>query len=228
MSSSDLYEQRVVYAALTRMTNDRTTIKSAFQYWSAKLANQPFDVVEVVTALNSYLGLGDTERKSLMISMHAASNRLVDQLQPVPEYIMDGSVAIEQDTAQQAKPEVVSKIVSPHKAVTERYLQLVCQHVKTSNSSSFRELVEIVADEGLPKLDKSINQIVKSWGNSGLNKINFSDDVKPADCQDMALEFYVLLTEVIGPVESDVIVNKAIAEVLNMSEAQQFDPRGLL
>ncbi len=225
--STDLYEQRVVYAGLMRMTSDRNLIKSAYQHWSTKLADQPFDVFEVVGSLNSYLGLSDAERKVLMMAMHAASNRLVDQLEPIPQYISDGSATVAQDT-QQAKPALNTKSVSPHKAVTERYLQLVCQHLRVSSRDSFRELVGIIGDEGLPKLNTSLNKTIKDWGNTGLDKLNFANAVAPGDCQDVALEFYVLLTEVVGPVNSDVIVNKAIAEVLNMAEAQQFDPRSLL
>lgn len=227
MSNSKEYEQRVVYAALKRMTTDRNLIKSAYEHWNTSLSNNPFDVFEIVGELNSYLGLGDAERKALMVAMHAASNRLVDQLKPVPEYISSGAAAAQTST-DEAAPKAATKVVSPHKAVTERYLQLVCQHVKLSDRDSFRELVTIVGDEGLPKLHKTVNKVVKDWGNSGLDKINFDDDVETSECQETALEFYVLLTEVIGPVESDVIVNKAIAEVINMSEAQQFDPRGLL
>ena len=228
MSSSDVYEQRIVHAALTRMTTDRNLIKSAYQYWAANLTDKPFDVMEIVTGLNSYLGLSDAERKSLMVSMHAASNRLVDQLPPVPEFISDGSEVAVSAAQQQEKPELTTKAVSAHKVVTERYLQLVCQHVRSSDNASFRELVSIVADEGLPKLDKAIDARIKAWGNNGLDKVNFADDITPADCQDTALEFYVLLSEIIGPVESDVVVNKAIAEVINMTEAQQFNPRDLL
>lgn len=228
MSSSELYEQRVVYAGLKRMTQDRNLIKAAYERWQTKAVNEPFDVFETVADLTSFLGLEDAERKTLMVALHAASSRLVDELDPVPEYVSSKNTSVPASADVEEDSNVSARPVSAHKAVTERYLQLLCQHVKRHSPESFRELVVIVSDEGLPKLGNLLNQPVKSWGASGLDKINFPNDIDSSDCQSVSLEFYVLLTEIIGPVDSDVIVNKAISEVLSMDAAQNFNPRDLL
>lgn len=223
-----MYEQRVVYAGLSRMTEDRNIVKAGYQHWQETLASQPLDVFEVVADLTTFLGLGSTERKKLMVSMHSAAGRLADELPPVPEYIKSdqGSTA----PATQQQPEVPRQVkkVSPHKAVTERYLQLVCQYVKRHDASAFNELAVIISDEGLPKLGSDLKRVVSDWASSGLGKIEFADSVSIDQCESTALEFYVLMSEVIGPVDSDVIVNKAIVDLQSFEASQQFSPSNLL
>ena len=162
-----------------------------------------------------------------MLAMHAASGRLADELQAVPAYIISDAAAPAQAAAiDESLPS--AKSMSPHKAVTTRYLQVLCQHVKRSDKSALNELAVIISDEGLPGNPADLDSVMKSWADSGLQTLEFSDEVTEDECKDTALNFYVLVTEVIGPVETDVLVNKAIAEVVSMDASQQFDPRGLL
>lgn len=226
--ASNNYHQRVVFAGLSRMTEDRNLIVAGYQQWENNLSNNEFDIFEIVANLTKFLGLGSAERKKLMVAMHAASARLEDELQPVPEYIKttNGSNA----SAAQAQPTAAASVKtgSAHKVVTERYLQLVSQHLKRLDSASFNEIAVILSNEGLSKLPTQIDRSVKGWGAGGLAAIDFTTDVSVEQCQACALEFYVLLTEIIGPVDSDVIVNKAIADVSNLPESQQFAPNNLL
>ena len=91
-----------------------------------------------------------------------------------------------------------------------------------------QELCVIISDEGLSEGPRSLQRIIKNWGSSGLQLIDLSDDVSADDCKDLALAFYVLVTEVIGPVEADTIVTRVISEVMNIEASKQFDPRNLL
>ena len=227
MVSSDVYEQRVVYAALSRMSNDRNVIKAGYQHWQNVLSSQAFDVFEIVDGLNKFLGLQVDERKKLMLSMHAASGRLVDELEPVPDYMLSDQAGGGVEAV--VKEDIISgPLGSPHKLVTVRYLQLFSQHLKRLSSSSYDELCIMIGDEGLPDIPGYLQPVIRNWGSSGLHKIDFPDDISVDDCKDVAIAFYVMSTTLIGPVEADTIVNKAITETMNIEASQQFDPRSLL
>ena len=237
MADSKEYEQRVVYAGLMRMTTDRNMVKAGYERWVNELSNNEFDVFEIVADIASFLGLENAERKVMMMAMHAASNKMVDQLDPVPGYISSvGGASASVDTSldepmseQQTKEDVApAPAASPHRAVTERYLQLVSQYVKRTDAESFRELAVIISDEGLDGIDKGLNGDIKNWGSSGLNRASLSEQITEDECQSIADALYVLLTEVIGPMDADSVVNDAITDTLSIDAASKFSPRNFI
>ncbi|MFT6390333.1 MAG: hypothetical protein ACJAUP_003735, partial [Cellvibrionaceae bacterium] len=89
MSNPNLaYDQRLVCVGLRKMTKDTALIRGGFLYWNNTLAKQEFDVEKVVTILVDYLGVGVSEKKILMLTLHAASNKLFDELPPVPAVLL--------------------------------------------------------------------------------------------------------------------------------------------
>jgi len=48
------------------------------------------------------------------------------------------------------------------------------------------------------------------------------------DCKTVCHSLYMLLAEVVGPMDADVISNKAISALMQMEVAARFDPRELL
>lgn len=215
-------DQKIVYAGLSRMTEDRVVIQNAFQYWQANYANVAFDVVVVTTALEEYLGLNAKEKKILMISLHAASNKTDSELAAVPAYISQTGVNVsELDEA----PEPVVKTQSPHVHITSQFVKLLAKSVNRLGASDYREIDEILQDEGLPQLERKSNQRVKR---EGFSSDMLSDSANADDCRELAHQLYMLIIEVVGPVQADVAVNQVIDKLLGSDMASRFDPRSLI
>ena len=220
---SDTFElnQRIVYAGLVRVCSDRSVLKSAFEDWSKSNSQTPVDIFETVSLIERYLGLGGAERKALMLSMHSASSKLYDDLKPVPSFVLGDETPSQSGAAVADQTE---DLKPAHITVTTRYLQVMSLNVQRSDASSHKELVKAVASEGLGGL----KQEVVAWSVDNLNLIDLDASVTIEQCQDLAHEFYVLVCDFIGPVETDIIVNKAISEALTLSQAREFSPESLL
>lgn len=228
MSDNLAYDQRVVYAGLSRMTNDRNLIRSAFKHWESELSSDSLDVIEVVGKMVDFLGLEVTEKKALMIGMHAASNKLLDELEAVPPYISGGG-ELPAETSVPAKTAASEAAKVPaHVEVVQRYLQLCCQHVQRHSDTDFRDLMRAIQSEGLPGVSSKLSSAVKAWAAAGLQELSLPIGTQVDEAKDLAHEFYILLTEFIGPVEADVIVNKVVTATMSMDAAQRFSPRELL
>jgi hypothetical protein len=225
MSDVKQLNQRIMYSALRRMSENRAEIQAGFNRWQEKFGSKSIDIFEVVTDLVDHLGLNINEKKALMIGLHSASSKLFDELQPVPTMFLQGTniddVVNEVDVVQvKSKPANIE--------TTERFFQLTCQYLQRNNKSAFNELAEIIEEESLPSASKKSKAEVKDWAKGGLNKIDFSDNLSLDLCQSFAHDLYVLMTEVVGPVETDVIVNRVIDDLLKSELAQKFNPRDLL
>ena len=223
MSNTLELNQRIVYAGLLRMSADRNIVKSAFSHWNGGNSNEPVDIFEVVASLVDYLGLEVAEKKALMLGMHTASAQLYDDLKPVPAFILGeqgGSAAAAQESVAQSS----AAKKAPHLEVTTRFLQLVSLNIKRNDAKTHKELVKAVADEGLGGMEK----VVSKWSADNLNLIEFSSSVSVQECQDLAHEFYVLVCDFLGPVETDIIVNRVVGELSSLEASREFSPSKLL
>lgn len=226
MSDTKELNQRIIYSSLRRMSENRAEIQAGFNRWQEKFGSKPIDIFEIVSDLVNHLGLNINEKKALMIGLHSASGKLFDELQPVPTMFLQGkniddSAVDEVDTVQvKSKPANIE--------TTERFFQLACQYLQRNNKSAFNELAEIIEDESLPSASKKTKVDLNEWAKNGLNKIDFSDDLSVSMCQSLAHDLYILMTEVVGPVDTDVTVNRVIDDLLKSELAQKFNPRDLL
>jgi len=218
-------EQKIVYTGLSRMTQDRAVIQNAFQFWQANHSNKAFDVVEVTTAIEKYLGLGGGEKKVLMIALHAASTKTDSELSDVPGYILQGGAAPAPVAQGEAAPAVTAPTKSPHYTITAEFINLLGANIKRSNPQEFRELFAILSDEGLPELSAESNKRVKKSGFSP-EMLAVTADVE--DCKEIAHQMYLLIIDVVGPVDADVLVNRVIDKLLQNELAGRFDPRSLI
>ena len=224
MSNTSQLNQRIVYAGLVRTNIDRSTLKSAFEYWNKTNSETPIDIFQVVDQVVGFLGLGVPEKKALTLGLHTASSELYDDLKPVPEFILGGQAAdIESSNA--APQASTAPQQAAHLSITSRYLQAVSLQIKRNDPSTHKELVAAVADEGLLK---SLSREVSAWAADNLNIINLGASVSVEQCQELAHEFYVMVCDFIGPVEIDVIVNNVISDLSKSSEAREFSPQTLL
>jgi len=207
------------------MSNDRGIVKSAFTHWNNNFSDAPLDIFEVVAELVDFLDLDVAEKKGLMIGLHGASAELYDDLKPVPAYILVEKTGQQaRDADQSTALEIESKPVAPHLQVTARYLQLVSLNLKRGDPQSHKEIVQEVAKSGLGSLSNEVS----AWAADGLNIIIFVSGTTVQQCQELAHEFYVLICDFIGPVESDIIVNKVISELSSLDASREFNPQNLL
>jgi len=232
MSNYDQFSARVVYAGLRRMTDNRTVIKNAFSHWETQLSNQEFDVVTVVTSLVEYLDLTSHEKKTLMISLHAASNRLIDELPPVPGIVTGGSdIAGDppsgNDLDDRTK-KIPTEVQAPHLLVIQRYMQLFAQHMRKTSSGDFTEFRQEVASNGLSGIEDPLNTLISNWAADGMATLKLLNSVTEDDCKALAHHMYMLASEFIGPNKADNIVLKAIDGCLDLDAATRFDPRDLV
>ena len=212
-------EQKIVYAGLSRMTEDRAVIKNAFDYWQENLSNNAFDIVEVTSHLVSFLGLNAGEKKVLMVAMHSASNKSEIELDDVPGYL-SGTGSAEVKTAN--KP-VIS--ATPHYQITHGFIKGLIHGVRGDGVGSYREVDEILRDEGLNNVSLELNKRIKEHG--------FNDEILPnivseEECRDLVHKLYMLVIEVIGPVKADTIVTNVIGSLKGSEMASRFDPSSLM
>lgn len=235
---SDL-NNKVVYTALTRMTEDRDVIKHAFQSWQAKFAGQELDVFAFVDHIQTYLGLETGEKKVLMMSMHAASSKGGLGLKEVPEYIL-GSFSADQasgddeagrEKAGREKAGLVDSQAdsaiqkAPYILLAEFYLSNMLDGTQKLNGKLASEVRDLLADEGLPNVASGVQLAVKSVDG---DRINLPASLAEAECKSFCLELYMLVCDVAGPMKADDISYKAIANMLETNEASRYDPRDLI
>lgn len=227
MSDINELNQRILYAGLSRMSQNRSEIQAGFQRWQQALSSQPFDIFNIVADLVDHLGLNVSEKKALMIGMHSASNKLLDELTPVPPVLLQ-SAGESEPVSQTDEVQEIINTKPAHIQITDRFFQLIGQYITRNNRTATAELADIIEEEGLPSASGSAEKAVDAWANNGCGQMDLAKDVDVSMCQSLSHDLYVLMTEVIGPVDSDVIVNRAIDDLLKTEEAQKFNPRDLL
>lgn len=237
MSQENLaYYQRIVCIGLRRMTKDSSLIRSGFLHWSEKLSHKEFDVTESVMELVNYLGLDSGDKKSLMITFHAASTKLYDELPAVPEVLLN---MLNQPSAQSASGDFLSsgsyanseKIIaakSPQLIVTEKFLEYLVVFLGKYSKNDMLDFKGIIIDEGIPDVQQSSNHALMAWASSGFSQVSLPGDISEEGCSDIAHKLYMLMCEIVGPVESDKIINYTIDESLKLEAASRFNPRNLL
>jgi hypothetical protein len=236
MSNPNLaYDQRLVCVGLRKMTKDTALIRGGFLYWNNTLAKQEFDVEKVVTILVDYLGVGVSEKKILMLTLHAASNKLFDELPPVPAVLLsmlkegvDSSIIDKSDLENARENEAVVAAKSPHWIVTEQYLLHLTVYLGKHDREDLRELRNILMSEHIVELRGKTQKAIQQWAADGFAKVGLPEDIAEAECYQITHGVYMLMTEVIGPMESDKIVDRVIEDTLRLDAAARFSPRKLL
>ena len=228
MSASETsLNQRVVYAGLRRMTSDRTTIQNAYTHWLSTAGNDAFDVVTVVDVINNFLGLDTGERKRLMIALHAASGKLIEELEEVPGYMQGEafSRASVQDEAEPSADQIV-RAGTPHSQATKMFCANFVKHVERAISADFHDFTQACTEieyTGNSKVQKAMVEYAQSsWAT-----LSLPSNISESECADVASALHLLSTEFVGPMVADRLQTKTIESLLTMDFATQFDPRRL-
>lgn len=216
---------KVLYTALARMTSDRTIIRQAFAHWLTTLADQPFDVINVVSSLEKFLGLSTQERKVLMTSLHAAANRAESELSAVPDFILGDSQSIANAGESPTSAQLVRATKKAFIELTEKYFESVVSGVRKVNAKDYSELNSVIANEGLNGISSKLNKSVQA---SVSDRLDLPTDTTEQECQELCHELYLLVADFIGPREADGVSDRVITELLNSTAASSYDPRKLL
>lgn len=227
-ASENTLNQRIVYSGLRRMTTDRNTIQSAYNHWQTTLGGKPFNVVEVVDAINAFLGLDTGERKRLMIALHAASGKLAEELEEVPGYMQADSLGSSNQGAETA-PEA-NQIVrqgSPHAQATKMFCNTFVKHVERANAADFRDFTQACTEIEYSD-NKKVQSAMLDFAKSSFAKLALPSNVTEQECADVASALHLLSTEFVGPMVADQLQSKTIDGLLTMDFATQFDPRKLV
>ncbi|MGS2717943.1 hypothetical protein ACVBE9_07215 [Eionea flava] len=228
---SHAYYQRVVCIGLRRATKDTALIRSGFLYWNKQLADTDFDVSLVANQLVEYLGFGVNEKKALMLTFHAACNKLLDELPAVPQVLLDMASQQVHSEPSQNEPSPADKIVATKPAcvlTTEAFLVSLMSFLGKYDAEELAELSRILRNEGLVDIDTSVSRVLQGWAERGLTALQLPQDTDESTCKDIAHALYLLMAEIIGPVIADRLVNKAIDHTLSIASAARFSPRELL
>ena len=226
--------QKIVYVGLRRMSNDRNLIIDGFSYWTQKLSSDDFDVNNIVSELVSYMDLDSANKKSLMVAMHAASNRMTEDLPAVPQALIDrtgtkaGSANMSEDNVDSGTFDEVQAAKPPHCVVTTVYMQSLVRLLTKQDFSAFEDCKNILLQEGLQEISEAFQQNIIEWAVEGLMALEIPESTSEADCKSAAHELYLLLTELIGPMDADNLVDAAIAATMKLDEAARFSPKLLV
>jgi len=164
-----------------------------------------------------------------MIALHAASNKLVDELSPVPGIISgDGDVDLSAANGRDTETDKKADVTSPHQQVTQRYMQLFCQYIRRVDAGDFTDFRKALAKEKLSGIDKSLANVISNWASDGLANLKLPNDIEVSACQALTHELYMFASEFIGPNHCDDIVVNTVNECLKMEAATRFNPRDLV
>ncbi len=232
--SSDMLEhnQRIVFSALKKMTNDRGLIVDGFTYWFATLSDKPIDVNDCTGKFVEYLGLDGAQKKSLMVGLHVAANETVGSLPAVPEALLIRARSSVPDGANQvlkaSSSNEVKKTDPPHCEVTTAYLKTMTQLLFKHDIESFSDLKGILSKEPLEDVSAPLEEAVRQWADNGLANLRIPIDSTEEDCKSIAHNLYLYISELVGPVEADELVDATIQIVKKMDFSSRFSPSLLL
>lgn len=228
------HKQKIVYVGLRRMTDDRNLIIDGFKYWMENHSSKTFDVEALVNNMVDYLGLGSGEKKALMIALHAASSKMPEDLPNVPQGLLDRATNKEHKKASNPESfdveasDTIEKSLPPHCVVTAGYLQNLARALYKQHNDEFSDLKEILLEEEIEDISYPVKEAVKNWAEDGMSSIRLPESTTEAECKALSHGIYLFFTELVGPMDSDKLVNSALQQTLNLDEITRFHPRLLL
>ncbi len=220
------FDARVVYTSLHNTLDSREMVRDAFHFWRNGLAKKEFDAVAITEAIDSYLGLADSERKKLMLGLFANAGHELSDLAEIPEYIENYDAqspepqSRERETVEprgSSKPAMVQAV--------ESFLLLSADSMRNRKLADRQDVVDELEEKGLPSLSLSINQALQR---SVRGVPDLPASMSLDDCLELMHQHYLLLCDVVGPVDTDLVYQDSITTMLKADFAKEFDPRQLL
>ncbi len=213
-------DHKVVYAGLKKACKERQIQKVGFDRWRQKFSSNEFDIADIVNDLTTFLDLGATERKILLISMHAAFSRSETELDAVPEYIMAGESA-EADIADDNQNELFQSVIKPGFVVaTQSLFHLIEQDIRRHHKSAAGDWKASLLEykgSGLSLTEVGLMDEFQKYDWA------LSENTDLPTCQNLAHEGYLRLTQIIGPVEADLCVARIWSTLTSTQYKDDFD-----
>jgi|GEM_PF-5735499 len=232
------FEQRVIYRALTRMTQDFALIQSGFQFWVSTFSQNELDPDTFADALKNYLGISNDQKRVFVVGLHSSLAADIDDLEPVPGVMLAGGQSAAPQTnqfqANQAQEKKATKddkfapANSAHFIVTSHFMQTMAKAVCREGSSVANDLSEIVTETIEDIKDTRLHNPIMNWAKNSFSRLSLPHDISKQSCIDVAHFLYLAASDAVGPVQSDLIMDKVIKLLKNLDEAERFDPYSLI
>ena len=214
------------------MSNDRQLVTDAYLYWQQHHSQQSLNINDIVSDLEQHFGLDTAQKKTLTMSLYAAQSRNIDELPQIPPAFLaqfsgnNANTSIAENIDNQTEEEQPAE--SAQLIITRQFFHQLVSILEKQHPDDFSELLVILKEEELEGMPKHLCPVLVSWANDSLEKIALPADINNDDCYAFSHSFYLLLTELVGPVSVDRWVSQVIDELMKTESARHFDPRSLL
>lgn len=229
-NSTDETNDRIIYKALSRMTDDFALLQTSYQFWQKEYAGQELDPSAFADALTKYVGLNNDQKRTLVIALHSASGTAANNLPPVPDSLLSSAAttAAKSPSSNQAKKESFQQAHSAHWIVTDNYMKNLIAFIKHVDTDGVDELREILTEDSLTLKTQQLSSIIQSWASSGFTSLKLHEDISPEQCAECAHFLYLQTCEALGPPQADLVLDKVIRKLNELPEASTFSPKKLL
>ncbi|MFK7954658.1 MAG: hypothetical protein AB8B96_01055 [Lysobacterales bacterium] len=231
-AQSEERNQRAVFAALARMTKDRTLLLECWEFFASKFRGTPVLAVnDFVVGLANHVGLDSNQKRAMTVALFAALNRDVAELPELPATLRDMKADRPSDAerATAAAEQDGSSAFSPSQTVFQALLGDFCYRLARQDPDAATDLAEIVAESSLPTtLDVMTYAKFGKWADGGFDIAACPIDVPEEHLADIVHQFYVGACEAVGPMAVDRLLTRAVENASKLAEADLFPPDRLL
>ncbi len=229
---SEERNQRAVFAALARMTKDRTLMLECWEFFASKFRGTPvLSVNDFVMGLANHVGLDPDQKRAMTVALFAALNRDVAELPELPATLREvkADQPSEAEKANAAAQENHSADYSPSQIVFQALLGDFCFRLARQDPDAATDLAEIIAEGSLPEnLDGALFATFNQWANGGFDLSTCPIDVPENQLGDIMHQYYVGACEAVGPVTADRLLTRAVESANKLPESDLFPPDRLL
>ncbi len=234
-AESDERNQRAVFAALVRMTKDRTLMLECWDFFASKFRDVPvLSVSDFVGGLASHVGLDSNQKRNMTVALFAALNRDVAELPAVPARLLeaaDGSANASMPSQGEAAEDMAASSSSstPAQTVFKALLGDLCYRLARTDPDAAADLGEIVAESSLPgSVPATVFAALSAWADGGFDAAACPGDIPEQHLTDVVHQYYVAACEAVGPVAVDRLMSRAVEAASKLPEADLFPPDRLL
>ncbi|MEM7253848.1 MAG: hypothetical protein AAF493_20710 [Pseudomonadota bacterium] len=223
------HNRRAVYAALSRVVEDRLLTQQSYALWEQRYSNTAvFRVGQFIDDLVKDVGIADAVRRNLQVALYAALGKAEGELSAVPAAVRqtntpapaaNGETTVKvRDTAGKTAPALI-------------FGELLCALADGVGRLGKDNLIELrdVIREQVPKVkDKSVAAGLLAWANSEFDPGIVPDSIAQRAMASVVNLMYVSACEVVGPAKADRLLDTAAKAANEIPAAQDFAAERLL
>ncbi len=222
--------QRAVFAALTRMTKDRTLLVQSWRFFEREFANDPvIQVNDFVKGLDGDVGLDAGQKRNLTVALFAALSRSVSDLPDIPAALVGKPEPQETHSVKPAAEpaDQVDSKLPPEKLVFHSLVHRLYEKVAKRDPDAATEMVEIATEDG-GDLPASVFSQLTEWAEGGFKLADGPVEIDLDGMRSACHHLYIAACEALGPVATDRVMAAAVADTNGLPSAELFSPDRLL